>query len=122
MKTTNTPPPEEMNLTQEQMIREIYLERKRTQWPQDVETYMVTTAELEDMTGLCRKTFERMRERGELECVRIGSKVRYSLIHLMKAARRGLFPKNRTMVLSEIFRKTLMQQIEQAHTKRDGDA
>ncbi|MCM1141894.1 MAG: helix-turn-helix domain-containing protein [Muribaculum sp.] len=121
MKTNYTPPLEELNLTQEQMIREIYLERKRTQWPQDVESFMVTTDELEDLTGLCRKTFERMRGRGELEAVKIGSKVRYSLIHLMQVARRGLFPKNRTMVLSEIFRKQLMSQIELAHSKGDGD-
>ncbi len=114
------PTPEELNLTQEQMIREMYLDRRKSEWPQDVDAYMITTEELEDITGLCRKTFERMRERGELECVKLGHKVRYSLMHLMKVAQSGLFPRNKTMVLSEIFRRKLVSQIESIRKKGDG--
>lgn len=114
------PVPEELNLTQEQMIREIYLDRRKSEWPQDVDAYMITTEELEDITGLCRKTFERMRERGELECVKLGHKVRYSLMHLMKVAQSGLFPRNKTMVLSEIFRRKLVSRIESIRKKGDG--
>ena len=95
-KTKKFPPtPEELNLTQEQMIREMYLDRRKSEWPQDVDAYMITTEELEDITGLCRKTFERMRQS-------------------------GLFPRNKTMVLSEIFRRRLVSQIESIRKKGDG--